>query len=238
VTAWAAFLRADLRRIRRDPMLVMMFVSPLLGALAMRPLWPWTVQRATTLQPAVIEGLFTAVLLLVTPLMFGFVVGLMLLDDRDEGALAAVALTPTGRPGFLMRRLALPVLWCVPVSFAVTWLAGLPLVHPLRFTAIAGLAGLETPLLALFMTAFGGNKLEGIAMSKVASALLTWGGLALLLEPPLNWSGAPAPGWWLIRLLFARSLPAPEFTLLFAGGLVVHLLVLFVLLEVFRRRTT
>ena len=238
MSAWAAFLRTDVRRIRRDPMLVMLFVVPLFVALGMRPLWPWTAQRVTVLNPLVIQGLFTAALLLLTPLMFGFVVGLMLLDDRDEGALAAVAMTPTGRSGFLVRRLALPVLWCVPVSFAVTWLAALPLGGPLRFTAIAGLAGLETPLLALFMTAFAGNKVEGMAMAKVASVLLTWGGLALLLEPPLNWTGAAAPAWWLIRLLFARSLPASQFTWLFGGALAVHLLALAVLLQLFRRRTT
>jgi fluoroquinolone transport system permease protein len=149
-----------------------------------------------------------------------------------------VALTPTGRSGFLVRRLAVPVLWCVPIAFAVTWLAALPLGDPLRFAAIAVLAGIETPLLALFMTAFGSNKVEGMAMAKMGNVLLTGGAIALLLQPPWHWSGAPAPGWWLIRLLFARESTVSDFVVLLAGATVVHLLALLVLLEMFRRRTT
>lgn len=218
-------------------MLAAISVLPLALAAALRVAAP----AALPLLPASVDAeaatrVASAVLLLLTPMMFGFVIGLMLLDERDEGVLTAVSLTPVGKAGFVAYRMAVPMLWSVLISLVVVPLAGLVRVAPSRLAAFAVLAGLQAPMLALFLGAFAADKVQGMALAKVGSLLIGVGALVVIAPAPWYWLGAVSPHFWLVRLFLDAGATTGAFTLQLAAALGVHLLVLWGLLRIFRRR--
>jgi fluoroquinolone transport system permease protein len=233
VSIAGALVRSDLRRISRDGMLLFLAALPLLLAAVFRASRPaLTAALDGRIGADVVGTIAAAVLLLLTPLMFGFIYGLMLLDERDDGVLAAIAVTPTGKVGFLLRRMLVPVVWTVAASLAVLGLAGLR--FPAAVLAAAALlAALQTPIMALFVGAFAGSKVEGMALSKVGNVIITIGALGVLAPLPLRWAFAPSPHYWLVALLAAQGRAT---ALHLAAGVTAHLLVIALLARRFTRR--
>jgi fluoroquinolone transport system permease protein len=235
-------IRADALRVGRDPLLALLATLPLALAAAVRVVAPagfeWL--PATVDDVAVASGVM-AVLLLLTPMMFGFVIGLVLLDERDEGVLTAVALTPVGTTGFLGYRMATPVVWSSVATVLVVLLAGLVPFAPARLAVLALLAGLQAPLLALFLGAFAADKVRGMALAKAGSVLIGIGAVAAIAPDPWRWLAAPSPHFWLVRLAIgegplAQAMSGATFWLEVAAAVVVHLGVLWALARLLRAR--
>ncbi len=223
-------LLSDLRRFARDPILVALAVVPPALALALRFAMP----RLAPLLPAppgVVATTAAAALLLITPMLFGFVAALLLLDERDEGVLAAVAVTPVGKRGFLAYRMVAPAAWTAGASVVVLRVAGLADVGETRLVALALLAGMEAPLLALFVGAFAPSKIEGMALAKVGSVLIGVGALAVLAPWPLQALASPSPHYWLVRVLVGSGA-----ALTVVAAFVVHAAALAILAWRFGRR--
>jgi fluoroquinolone transport system permease protein len=228
----ARLLRIDGLRTVRDPMLFGLALLPPALALALR-LGADTMRAAAPYPGA--EAVALVVLLLTTPLMFGFAAGLMLLDERDEGVLTAVALTPAGRAGFLAFRVAVPVAATALLTFIALPLAGLMTIPLARLAVLALLAGIQAALLPAFLGAFAGNKVEGIALGKVATVIVALGALAVLMPDRLKWLAWWSPHYWIVALALAETAARAALT----GGmaLLVHAFALAALVGRLQRRT-
>lgn len=232
-------VRADALRAGRDPMLMLLATLPLALAATVRLAAPAGLERLPpTMDAGVVASWTTAVLLLLTPLMFGFVIGLMLLDERDDGVLTAVALTPVGKTGFLGYRMATPIAWSSIAAVLVTVLPGLASFGPAQLAVLAVLAGLQAPLLALFLAAFAADKVRGMALGKVGTVLVGVGTVAVLAPAPWRWLATPSPHFWLARLTIGGGPGAgvAAFWLETAAALAVHLGALWALARLFRGR--
>jgi fluoroquinolone transport system permease protein len=224
------WLRPDLLRVARDPLLVALSLLPIALALVVR------IGGLAFLDPYVDARTMTAALLLLTPMMFGFVTGLLLLDERDEGVLEAVAMTPVGKRGFLIYRMAVPVVWTMAVSSAVVYAAGLLQLAPARLLVVALLAGLQAPLLAAFLGAYAPNKVAGMALTKVGSTFILAGALTAVLAPaPWRWMGVVSPHFWSVELLVAAAAPR-TFAAAALAAFCVHVAVAWLLIRQFGRR--
>jgi fluoroquinolone transport system permease protein len=220
-------LRADLRRTLRDPVAVTLAILPLAVTLAWWRAAPAVAERMDAPAAAVLDSVAVVVLVLLTPLMFGFVGGLMLLDERDDGVLTAIRMTTAGAAGVMAVRIAAPAAWSLLVSLGILALLG-PV--PWRIAAAAAvLAALQAPLLLLFLAAFAANKLQGMALAKAANVAVALGALAVLLPPPWQWLAAPSPHFWLTRLLVQPPGSAWGLLLFTGAALAVHAGVLYVL---------
>jgi fluoroquinolone transport system permease protein len=231
----AALLTADARRIAREPMLVLLSVLPPAFALLLRGVTGPLYEAAPVLMQPRWQATGAALLILITPMMFGFVYGLLLLDERDDGVLAAVATTPMGKVGFLRRRMLLPMLWSGIVSAALVPLAGITVVPAPAIAAGALLAALQAPMLALFLGAFAPDKAAGMALGKVGSVLTYIGALAAASTAPARWIAFPSPHFWLAEVALAGAADRP-FAWIAAVGALVHVLVLALLARAFARR--
>ena len=183
MSAWASLLAADARNIAREPPLWACVLLPWLLALGLRFGFasleeltaPWI--ALGELRPHV-----AAFAVVMPGMMIGWVVGFLLLDERDDGVLAAIEVTPLGRGGFTRYRLLLPTLLTLVTAALVHLCAGVlaPGWGP-TLTAIVA-ASAVAPLVALFLVGFAGNKVEGLALAKLASLLVL------------------LPGWWTMRM--------------------------------------
>jgi fluoroquinolone transport system permease protein len=136
-------------------------------------------------------------MMLVPPLLAGMVVGLRLVDDRDSGVLSYAAVTPVGRGIYLGVRLLFPVFLSIPLSAMLPYIEGRVLLPPGPLLAIAAAGSPGAPLLALFLGAFGGNKVEAMALAKVSGLLFMAPLAGYLLHHPAVYAAGILPPFWL-----------------------------------------
>lgn len=217
-----ALAAADFRSLSRDPILLVVlffiFLPPVLARV-----WRQALNAFGAAQLGLPDFVLvlTGPILAITGLLTGWMMGMLLLEDRDEGTLRAMGVTPAGRNGFMLYRgLITALATAAGGAFALTVLdygSGARGGMLLLFTALQAL------IVATALTAFAGNKVEGLALSKVLNigALMTF---LALLPAPLRYVAAPLPPFWTGELILnGASLPLP----VAAGlGLLSHGLVL------------
>lgn len=181
-----------------------------------------------------------ALSLLTGPPSWGFLFGLLMVDEKDTGVRGALAVTPVSARRMLGVRslfsLGLMTAWPL-VSLAVmnatwrvldvAWWAWLPLVATLALGA---------PLTALSVSAVAGNKVEAMALYKgINFAALT--PLALYLVPPeagWRWLFFALPSTWGLEAFEALH-TGRDATGWLAGALAFHVVLLLAALRAWTR---
>jgi fluoroquinolone transport system permease protein len=153
-----------------------MFVLPLLFGFLFR--WaaqlvsPWLAE-GFGIDLAAYNVLIGSALVLITPMMFGVVIGFLLLDQKDDGTLTALRVTPLTARGYLAYRITVPVALSIlmtPVVLITSGFSQLTIGEQL----VAGMAAAPlAPAFALFLAAFARNKVQGFALMK-AAGVINW----------------------------------------------------------------
>lgn len=229
----------DLRSIGRDSLLMYMFLLPWLLVLMLRYLVPgittW-LEQGYHFQLAPYYPLILSVfIILQLPMLFGLVFGLLLLDERDDGTLAALQVTPLSTVSYVYYRIVVAILLSVFFILAALPLTGLASLHLASVFPIALVSGLFSMVLAVFLAAFAGNKVEGLALMK-ASGILALGPLAAYFINS-NWQLALGilPSYWPAKAFWALSAGESAWPYI-AVGLIYHILLLRWLLRRFQNK--
>ncbi len=131
--------------------------------------------------------------------LLGWVAGFLLLEDRDEGTLTAVAVTPTGRTGYFAYRITIAGSAVVAIV-----LASLPFVAPeaglAKGAAIALMIGVEAAIMAALLPTLARNKVEGLALSK-AMNLAILAPLMAIVAAPWRYFAGIVPSYWIGEML-------------------------------------
>ncbi len=228
--------KRDIKNVLRDPILLLSLIGPLFLAAAMRFLLPLGTElllQQTGFDLSRHYLFMVSFLTLFTPMMIGTLVGLIILDERDDNMLQYYTVTPLLKSGYLAHRMAGPAILSFIVTFPVLALAGLV---QLNYAAVVGvilMASLQAPFTALILGSFASNKVEGLTLAK---------GLGLLYAAPLAgyfvdslWH-LPAgifPTYWVTQSFLAVG---PWYWFYLLGGFAVHAAALSVLLRIFNRR--
>ena len=164
----------DLRNVGRDEMLRWMVLLPVLLALLVRFGWPFAVVHLQTkfqfdLSPYAVMAM--SYLTIGTPAIFGMVIGFLLLDERDEGSLIALQVTPLSLNNYLIYRLGLPVIFTIVLTLITLPMAGIASFSVWELLLLGVVAAPLAPLLAIFLGAFASNKVQGFALTKASGIL-------------------------------------------------------------------
>lgn len=231
----ARLFASDALNVVRDPTLVFVL---LLSALPVS-LWVWVGDDLV----AWVEGRYgfadTAawlgpILLALPAAMIGWVVGFLLVEDRDDGPLFALDVSPLGKEGFLAYRL----LATITIAAAVT-LVAVPVLRPGAGVgtalALAAMVALQAAAMATVLPAVARNKVEGLALTKVLNLFAF---TPLLAAIPGGWRflGAWVPGFWLGELGGFFGPPGLGAPLTAVLGIAVHIGALVLALRVLRSR--
>jgi hypothetical protein len=229
----------DIKLLRGDPMLILSMMVPFILWALMRFLFP-------VLEQLIMEQLSFSIspyyqqagtfFLMLIPMMTGMVYGFILLDERDAGIITAIAVTPTGKSGYLKIRLGIPM--ALSLIFIILFLFQLQLTgsHGLfHISIISILVSSQSLILLLILGAFAQNKVMGMAISKGFGILLIGPLLDFGLPAPFNWLGAYSPQFWAGRSLLAKT---PCHFWVYAGiTFILHLLIIWILFRKFTSRS-
>lgn len=214
-------ITADIKRIIREPILIVLMLVPLLALLALKAVAVFgtpLLKQWIGFDLSDYFGYLTAMALMIAPCMLGAVSGFMMIDDRDESMIDLMAVTPMGYSGYLANRLLMPFV----LSILYTFLGyGLLNIHAIGFGVLvflALLAGMESLILGLLLFSLTDNKVKGLTYAKALDSLIMTG-LADLLE--IKWVSALAsllPFYWMTSLVVKPVSAAPILL-----ALIVHL---------------
>ncbi len=196
---------ADARGVWRDPLLRWIMILPLGLALVARDLIPSLLAQSQAGLPFEIgphyAPLMGVSILLIGPLMAGMVVGFLLLDQRDEGTLLAMRVTPLPGWAYLAYRLGLPLLAGLPLTLLAFAVAGQPVAWDRLLGALL-LAAPLGPIYALALTALARNKVQGFAISKAAGIFIAAPLAVYFLPPPWPTLLLITPTSWAARFFW------------------------------------
>ena len=215
-----------LHHIRDDYMLVGIVFLPILIGLLFRfgvPFIDANLIATNFGNPVLVRyyKLFDLFLALITPYFFCFVSALVMLSEYDENMVGYLAITPLGKRGYIASRLAIPSLLSFPFSFLImktfslsTW----PLPVELLVCALSSLMSIA---IALIVFSFSSNRVEGIALGKLANVYTFGLYVPFFVKGPIQYSFFFLPSFWIAKtasdnnLLFA--LPALASSIIWIG---------------------
>lgn len=229
----------DLHSIARDPMLRWFALLPLgvvaLIRVAMPPLLEVVSEWLSvdvTVHYAAITGY--AVLMLI-PNITGIVIGFLLLDQRDDRTLTALLVTPLSLEGYLIYRLTVPMLISLVMSVALVPLAGVTGAGALPLLMAALTATPMAAVLALFLAAFGRDKVRGFALMKATGVVLWPPILAYFVEGPWQFAFGVVPPYWPAKVFWVALDGGGHYGVYVLAGLAYQGLLIYLLLGRYRR---
>jgi fluoroquinolone transport system permease protein len=235
---------SDLKLIRRDSFLVWLAIVPIFLGLLFRWLVPWVTALAAPHFPEIVLTdyyalVVSALFILLTPMMAGLVIGFLLLDERDDGVLMALLVTPRPLSHHLLYRMTLMMGLSVAQTIIAVPLTGLVELSPVELVAVALVASLLAPIIALYLVTFAENKVEGMAQLKMLSSFNAVVFVAYFVPEPWQFLCGLVPVYWPAKAFWQIFYGANPglFWLYLLIGLVMLLATVKLLLDAFYRRT-
>ena len=229
----------DLRNWIRDPLLIYIGLSPfLIGLLARVGVEPVDAAIGFVDLAAYSPELLAAFLF--TPAgTLGFAAGFFMLEDREQGVLKALRVTPLTGRGYLAYRGVVFLGLAFGSTLVMVPLVDLGTLPLVPYVAIAAVATLHTAITGLLMASLAANTVEGVGVSKLLGFLIIGPVAAIaLVAEPLQFLAGVFPPFWAAKATVAVVEGATLATVgsYLAVGVVVQVILIAGLLRLFFRR--
>ena len=228
-------LRQDIRISWRDSSTRFFLLVPPILFIILHTVIPSLLEE----YPVIME--YKAPLLLVIALqgglMFGFVSGFMLLDEKDQDLLSVYRVMPLSTNGFLVMRMVFPFLGTLIYTLLVLSINPLFQFTGLALVLTAVNLSLLTPVLALMVAALGKNKVEGLTWFKAFDLVVLTPFLPFFLSDGWQYPFMIVPTYWSVQGGAAHIAGLPDTFLIYMSiGLVVQTGVIAIAMWFFRKR--
>lgn len=210
----------DMRRLTRDPILMMFMVVPFLALAAVKLFLIFgepilNVKTGFVLSPY--YGYILAVVLTFSPYILGTVTAFLMIDERDESIYELMSVLPIGYVGYITNRLLIPFSLSIIYTVLSYILLDIFQLSLLQVILIALLSGIQSIVVSLIMFSLADNKVQGLTYSKALN-IFVFAALADLLG--LKWVStisAFIPFYWTTQLVID-----PANLIVISKGLLVH----------------
>lgn len=223
----------DLRQIARDRTLLSFLGFPLL----VWGFFRWGVPYLTEKYPLLAD--YHDVLLMFggmqSAVLFGFIVGFLMVDEKDEHVMEVIRVLPISSRFFLLYRLLFASVIAGVLAFFIMMCSGFAYPGLVIALGVSILYGLTAPLITLAIATFAANKIEGMAIFKTIDLVLMLPLLAFFIEGPLRYLFGVIPVFWAYAFL-ERGL-AGELVWWYLGmGFVAYAIIIISLAQQFKHR--
>jgi fluoroquinolone transport system permease protein len=225
----------DLRNITRDRLLIYSAaLIPIAVVILCRLFIPWISEKFYNLTPYY-AALFMMMALLI-PMLFGFVIGFLIMDERDEQLLTVLRVMPMSRSGYLLYRMLVLSALAFLIVAAFPFLTGLITISFLDYLPSAILFGLFTPILALIMNVTASNKVQAFAVMKLLGSVFYLPLFSLFISDNLKYLFSIIPNFWTYQALnTVLTTGVQDYAFLFIGA-VYHIGIIAGLFIMFNRK--
>ncbi len=205
-----ALLSGDLRLVFRDTFLQFLVMYPLVLGLITRFLVPFLTVRFTRVDLVQYHVLIGSIVItLQVVVLAGTVLGLMMLDEKDNRTLIALQVTPLPIRHYMAYRTGLLMAFNFLASLLIVILLNSFLPQPPweGIVLVVILGFMPLPVSVFFISTLAQNKVQGLALTKALGPFMILPVIAYFVPEPWQWLFGLAPTYW----------PAKEYWLLMAG---------------------
>jgi fluoroquinolone transport system permease protein len=235
---WAGMVFADLRNWSRDPMLWIAALGPLSLALVTRFGAPFVTELASPI--FILEPFYPVIagsLVLFGPAIYGFIVGMFMLEDREQGVLTAYRVSPISPRGYLLYRGVSAYVLSLATTLPALAVVGLVPIPPGILLGAVMVGALGGPTIALLFGTIASNTIEGIALSKVVNLAVLAPAIAVAVLPePIQFVAGLLPTYWPLKAVVAGLAGDPAWPFYLVAGTGAQMLGLVGLVRLFDRR--
>lgn len=231
---WRAWLSLDRKQFVRDPVLFISVVVPICLMLTVAKGVP-LFEKITSFPISPHLPYLLSIFLLMTPITIGMMLGMFMLEERDERMVMYLAITPLGRGRYVVFRIGLPLLIAMVLSVLLVIAFPAPSLHRWEVFLFILTSTLETPLMALAMLSFASNRLEGLAVAKMLNFVLLPSFVLYFLPTKWNELALIFPTYWVSQGILALAEHPETFWGYWLGGTSYHILLIWGLFRKFYR---
>ena len=196
--------------VKRDMMLFAACAAPVLAGIIIRlgvPLLEDKLAKWLEL-PRILTpfyGLFDLFYAMIAPTMFCFVTAMVMLEEHDDRIDEYLIVTGLGKSGYLASRVFLPA----AIAFVVT-LVLLPLFHLTELTVLETLflsltGTLQGSIIELLIVTLSSNKLDGMAITKMATMMILGAFLPYFMSHPIQYVASILPSFWAAKAIYEQN---------------------------------
>ena len=225
----------DLRNIVRDRLLFYSaFLIPLVIIIITRLIIPWLSDNILPLQE--LYPVLFMMLVITIPMMFGFVTGFLIMDERDENLLTVLRVMPISRNIYLVYRMAfLSVRSFVYILLFPTF-TGLIDITLVEYLPIAVLLAFFTPMLGLIANIVANNKVQAFAVFKMLGGVFFLPLFAFFINNDLKYIFGIIPNFWTFMALDKLLHTGTQDVVFLGIGFAAHGIWLAVLFYLFNKK--
>lgn len=203
-TRFFELMMSDASNISRDPTLVFAIILSIVPAIAIS-YWRVDIDSLMFSKFEVVSftGYILALVICLPAFLIGWVTGFLFLEDRDDGVLLAIDITPIGKSGFFAYRVTITAL----ITILITIFAMILLLPDLGWGMVlfvSFLVAVEAICAAFVLPAIARNKVEGLAVTKLTNIAIIVP-LIAIIPSPFRYLGAIIPTYWIGELFQVSS---------------------------------
>jgi len=239
MTKYINLLKGDLKNIFRDKMYIFILLAPILMGFAFKIV-------ITFLEAILLEEfafiitpynfLILSFVLIIIPLVSGILFAFLILEDRDQGIIIYLSITPLSKRKYLFYRLIISYLISIiSVIFAHYYLQ-LIVIKFIYVLPILLMTALGGPLIVLLITTFANNKVEGFAFAKGLSIFYLIPLAAFFINNNIKYILTILPSFWVYKIIESINKNNELLYLYYIFGFVVYFVYMFYLLKKFNKR--
>lgn len=231
-------IKADFRNVFRDPTLFTAAIAPLLITIVVVFLFPLVEEFVYSRWEVDISEyyrIFSLFMTFIIAMVYGIISAFIMIDERDEDIIHFIKVTPFSSDGYIRYRTGFALLsTTVAVSLYLLVLSAMGAFSIVEVVVLLITIPLEAVAMALVVVSFAGNKVEGLAISKMVG-LIPFSAVGAYLVPGATvWLFSIFPPFWIIKAIEAESLPGNIGYGIIALG--IHILFIVLCMNRFKRR--
>lgn len=222
------FFISDFKQLKREPMMLILFVAPILITIIMRILYVFLVpfiESYTTFKIALYDSYILSMVLFFTPMMLGVVMGFMMLDDKDAKIVELMSITPLGKSGYLKNRLSFILIPSIIYTFINYYIMGIYIINFATLAYVAIILSLFAIVVGLIFTSLASDKIKGLTYAKGLNLLIIFAFSDLLKGDFIKYLSLLFPTYWISKII---AIPTNQSSYIYTLVIVVIWMLIFV----------
>ena len=225
----------DLRNIVRDRLLLYSaFLIPLIIIIITRLIIPWISENVAPMEQ--FYSLLFMFIVIMIPLMFGFVLGFLIMDERDENLLTVLRVMPISRNTYLLYRMMFLSVLSLIYILLFPILTGLIQISFIDYLPTALLLMLLTPTLGLIANIVATNKVQAFAVFKTLGGVFYIPLFAFFINNDLKYILGIIPNFWTFMALDSILTTESQNYVYIGIGFCLHFVFLGILFYFFNKK--
>jgi fluoroquinolone transport system permease protein len=174
-------------------------------------------ERITDFSLQTYYPIFDLLLSIMAPVLLCFAFAMITLEEIDDKVSRYFSITPLGKSGYLFTRLGVPSIISAVIAFIVLLLFSLEKLSIGMTICLALLGSVQAIIVSLMIITLSSNKLEGMAVTKLAALTLLGIPAPFFIDSYYQFSVGFLPSFWVAKAM------QNEAVLYFSIGLMVAL---------------